>query len=85
MPASQASGRPIGRCACFQSLEDDFYRTFAAARFIASKIPGARLLTYATGGHIWVGHDEELFAEVDAFIRKNQFGQSSEFTPVVHF
>ncbi len=53
------------------SLEDDFYRTIAPARFIAANIPGARLLTYASGGHIWVGHDAELFAEVDAFLRQN--------------
>ena len=51
------------------SLEDDFFRTLAAARFIAAHVPGARLLTYASGGHVWVGHDAELFAEVDAFIR----------------
>lgn len=50
------------------SLEDDFYRTIAPARFIAAKIPGARLLTYPCGGHIWVGHDAEIFAEVDAFL-----------------
>ena len=53
------------------SLEDDFYRTIAPARFIAAHIPGSRLLTYASGGHIWVGHDAELFAEVDAFLRQN--------------
>lgn len=53
------------------SLEDDFYRTIAPARFIAAKIPGARLVTYATGGHIWIGHDAELFAEVNAFLRQN--------------
>ncbi len=53
------------------SLEDDFYRTLAPARFIAAHIPGARLLTYASGGHVFVGHEEEVFAEVDAFLRQN--------------
>jgi len=53
------------------SLEDDFYRTLAPARVIAIAIPDARLLTYASGGHVWVGHDAELFAEVDAFLRQN--------------
>jgi pimeloyl-ACP methyl ester carboxylesterase len=52
------------------SLEDDFYRTIAPARFIAARIPGARLITYASGGHIWVGHDAELFSEVTAFLRE---------------
>ncbi|HEX7287053.1 MAG TPA: alpha/beta hydrolase [Candidatus Angelobacter sp.] len=52
------------------SLEDDFYRTIGAARFIAAQIPGARLLTYASGGHIWVGHDAELFVEVEEFLKQ---------------
>jgi pimeloyl-ACP methyl ester carboxylesterase len=54
------------------SLEDDFYRTIAPARFIAARIPGARLITCASGGHIWLGHDVELFSEVKAFLRKNR-------------
>jgi pimeloyl-ACP methyl ester carboxylesterase len=54
------------------SLEDDFYRTLAPARVIAAAIPGARLLTYASGGHVFVGHEAELFAEVEAFIRHHQ-------------
>lgn len=53
------------------SLEDDRYGTIAPARHIAAAVPGARLLTYASGGHIWVGHDAELFAEVDAFLRQH--------------
>ena len=54
------------------SLEDDFYRTLAPARVIAARVPGARLLTYPSGGHAWVGHDAELFAEVDAFLREHR-------------
>jgi pimeloyl-ACP methyl ester carboxylesterase len=53
------------------SLEDDFYRTLAPARVIAAAIPGARLLTYASGDHAFVGHEAELFAEVAAFLRQN--------------
>lgn len=53
------------------SMEDDFYRTLEPARYIASTIPGARLLTYPSGGHVWVGHDAELFGEVEAFIAQN--------------
>ena len=53
------------------SLEDDFYRTLAPARVIAAAIPGARLVTYATGGHAFIGRETELFAEVDAFLRQH--------------
>ena len=54
------------------SLEDDFYRTLAPARAIAAAISGARLLTYATGGHAFIGREADLFAEVEAFIRQYQ-------------
>ena len=53
------------------SLEDDYYRTLMVARVLAGKIPGSRLLSYPSGGHIWVGRDAELFAAVEAFIRQN--------------
>jgi len=50
------------------SLEDDRFGTYAAARHIAATVPGAKLLTYPTGGHVWVGHDDELFVEIDRFV-----------------
>jgi 2-hydroxy-6-oxonona-2,4-dienedioate hydrolase len=50
------------------SCEDDRFGTFIAARHIAATVPGARLLTYPRGGHVWVGHDAELFAAVHAFL-----------------
>jgi pimeloyl-ACP methyl ester carboxylesterase len=52
------------------SLEDDLYGTITPARYLAAKIPGARLVTYASGGHIWVGRDAELFTEVDGFLKE---------------
>jgi len=54
------------------SLEDDFYRTLAPARLVVAHVPGARLVTYASGGHAWIGHDAEPFAEVEGFIRQHQ-------------
>ena len=54
------------------SLEDDFYRTLAAARSLAARIPGARLLTYPSGGHVFAGHAAELFAAIDALLREQQ-------------
>ncbi|SPH18655.1 2-hydroxymuconate semialdehyde hydrolase [Defluviimonas aquaemixtae] len=52
------------------SLEDDRFLTLDAARHIAQTVPGAKLLSYATGGHIWIGHDAEIFAEIDAYLRQ---------------
>lgn len=54
------------------SVEDDFYRTLAPARVIAAAISGARLVTFATGGHAFIGHEADLFAEVEAFISQHQ-------------
>lgn len=50
------------------SLEDDRFETLAAARHIAASVPGAKLVTYPTGGHVWVGRNAELFAEVARFL-----------------
>lgn len=50
------------------SLEDDRFGTYDAARYMVETIPGARMVGFPTGGHVWVGHDAELFAEVDGFL-----------------
>lgn len=51
------------------SLEDDRFGTHAAARHIAASVPGARLLSWPSGGHVWVGRDRALFTEIDSFLR----------------
>ena len=51
------------------SLEDDRFDTVAAARYIAAEVPGATLVTWPTGGHIWVGHDADVTAAIDGFLR----------------
>jgi 2-hydroxy-6-oxonona-2,4-dienedioate hydrolase len=51
------------------SVEDDRFLTADAARHIAATVPGAKLLLFPTGGHVWVGHDEELFQAADQFLR----------------
>ena len=53
------------------SLEDDRYGTAAAARHIAAEVPSAQLVIYPRGGHVWVGHDAELFEGVDRFLRES--------------
>jgi 2-hydroxy-6-oxonona-2,4-dienedioate hydrolase len=51
------------------SVEDDRFLTADAARHIATTVPDARLLIFPSGGHIWIGRDEEMFAAVDGFLR----------------
>ncbi len=49
------------------SLRDDLFATHAAALHIADEMPGARLVTYPTGGHVWVGRGADLMGEVARF------------------
>jgi len=56
------------------SVENDGYRTFAGARYTADRIPGARFIGYARGGHLLVGHDVEFLAEVVKFLDARSAG-----------
>jgi 2-hydroxy-6-oxonona-2,4-dienedioate hydrolase len=51
------------------SAADDRFGTFDAARYTAAHIPAARFVGYPSGGHVWVGHQEQLGAEITAFLR----------------
>jgi 2-hydroxy-6-oxonona-2,4-dienedioate hydrolase len=42
---------------------DDGYGTFGGAEFTAKTIRGARFIGFQTGGHLLVGHQNEVFDE----------------------
>ena len=46
------------------SARDDRYGTFAGAAYTASRIAGTKFIGFDTGGHTWVGHDEEVMSEI---------------------
>ncbi|MGB8734981.1 MAG: alpha/beta hydrolase [Rhodomicrobium sp.] len=50
------------------SARDDLFNTLPAAEFAASKIPGAKLIVYDTGGHLLVGHEQEVRTAVRTFL-----------------
>jgi len=50
------------------SVRDDGFSMYERARYTAANIPGARLVTYETGGHFWVGHHAHLMRELRAFL-----------------
>lgn len=55
------------------SCEDDLFGTAGTAgtaRLLAARIPGARLTVYPTGGHIWLGHDDDNADAVTSFVRQ---------------
>jgi pimeloyl-ACP methyl ester carboxylesterase len=49
-------------------VEDCLYGTYAGARYTAENIPGARFVSYPEGGHLAVGHTEELWREIREFL-----------------
>ena len=50
------------------SLEDDRFETLDAARHIAASVPGAQLISFPSGGHVWVGRNTQVFAAVEGFL-----------------
>lgn len=52
------------------STENDLFGTFKSARYAAEHIPGARFVGYTTGGHLWVGHQKDVWSEVTGFLNK---------------
>jgi 2-hydroxy-6-oxonona-2,4-dienedioate hydrolase len=46
------------------SARDDRYGTYASAQYTASRIAGAKFIDFDKGGHTWVGHDDEVMAEI---------------------
>ncbi|MDX8482424.1 alpha/beta hydrolase [Mesorhizobium sp. VK24D] len=50
------------------SARDDLFNTLPAAEFTAGKIPGAKLVVYDTGGHLLVGHAQQVRDAVRVFL-----------------
>jgi pimeloyl-ACP methyl ester carboxylesterase len=50
-------------------MADCLYGTYAGARYCAEHIPHARFVSYPEGGHLWIGHQKEVMAEVAGFLR----------------
>lgn len=57
------------------SAEDDRFGTAATARDIASAVPHSRLTVFQDGGHVWVGHDAELWQQVAGFLDAHEKGR----------
>lgn len=50
------------------SAEDDLFGTWDAARYTAGELRDARLRGYPAGGHLLVGHTDEVAAEIESFL-----------------
>ena len=49
---------------------DDGFGTYASAQYTASRIPDARFIGHERGGHLLVGHDDDVRAAIVDLIRR---------------
>ena len=59
------------------SVADDLFGTCESARYTAQHVPNARFVGYESGGHLWVGHHQEVLAEIVAFLKQQTDGNVS--------
>jgi len=52
------------------AAENDRFGIYESARALAQRVPGARFLGVASGGHLLVGHRRELMSEIAAFLEE---------------
>ena len=50
------------------SAQDDLFGTAQTARTISERTPDVRLVVFPSGGHIWLGHDQELSELITEFV-----------------
>lgn len=51
------------------SCADDLYGTYDGARYTAEQIQGARFVGYPSGGHLWVGHQQDVSDAIVRFLK----------------
>lgn len=51
------------------SFSDDLYGTYEGARYTSDHIPGARFISSPSGGHVWIGHQEDVVSEIFVFLK----------------
>lgn len=63
------------------SCEDDRFGTAATSRLLAERIPGAALTIFPDGGHIWLGHDDDVADRLAQFVRAGTAGGAGSENP----
>jgi 2-hydroxy-6-oxonona-2,4-dienedioate hydrolase len=60
----------IGVPALVISAEDCLYGTCPPSIYTAGQIPGAKLVTFPTGGHLLVGHEDEVRSQITTLLKE---------------
>lgn len=63
------------------SMADDLYGTYDGARYTAAHIPGARFIGHPEGGHLAVGHQQEVSAAIAAFLKAHAADETEARKP----
>jgi pimeloyl-ACP methyl ester carboxylesterase len=50
------------------SAQDDLFGTYDGATYSARHIPHARFIGFASGGHAWIGHHQDVMTEIPRFL-----------------
>lgn len=69
--ASAPQPMALDRIACpvlTVSMRDDLFGTAAPAEYIAKTVPNGRSIIYPTGGHVWLGHQDDVWREIKGFL-----------------
>lgn len=56
------------------SAANDLFGTWESGRALAARIPGARFSGFPDGGHLLVGHYEQVVAEIALFLNRQPVG-----------
>lgn len=59
------------------SARDDRYGTYASAKYTADGIAGSRFIGFDEGGHIWVGHNDQVMSEIAKLLLKTPVERST--------
>ena len=51
------------------AMADDQYKTLDGARYTAEHVPNGRFIAFSTGGHLWIGHTEEIVEAINEFLK----------------
>jgi pimeloyl-ACP methyl ester carboxylesterase len=57
------------------SARDDGFGTYAAAQYTASRIPGAKFVGFDDGGHLLVGHDAAVRADIVKLLARSRLSE----------
>ena len=51
-------------------IENDLFGIYQRGRSAAERIPGARFVSFPSGGHLWVGRQKEVLSEMTKFLNQ---------------